>query len=73
MLLDEHTSTQEKKLYEALLALEEGADLAEYMATRIRFEQREQFMEEAAQLRRHAQGIRDMIESRGMPPVGPNQ
>ena len=33
-LLDEETVTQERKMYEAIVALEEGADLAEYAALR---------------------------------------
>ena len=31
-LIDEHTSTQKRKLYEAIVAVQEGADLAERMA-----------------------------------------
>jgi two-component system chemotaxis response regulator CheB len=71
VLLAEHTSTQEKKLYEAQLALQEGADLAEYMAARVASDQRERYMEEAAQLRQYAAGIRDMIENRTMPAIEP--
>src|SRR5262249_40609895 len=32
-LLEEHTSTQERRLYEAIVALEEGADLADRVAS----------------------------------------
>lgn len=73
VLLDEHTSTQERKLYEALLALEEGAQLAEYMGARAASDQSEQFIKEAAQLRQYASGIRGMIEGRITPPVDPKR
>lgn len=66
VLLDEHTSKQEKKLYEALLALEEGVQLAEYMAARVGSDQREQLMTEASQLRQYAGGIRGLIEGRSL-------
>jgi two-component system, chemotaxis family, protein-glutamate methylesterase/glutaminase len=65
-LLEEHTSTQECKLYEAIVALEEGASLAEFMAGRSQGEQREEFVKEAEQLRQHVAEIRMMIEKRIM-------
>jgi len=69
VLLDEHTSTQERKLYEAILALEEGATLAEYMGQNFEEEHRARFIREAEQLRRHAAGIRKMIDERIVPPI----
>lgn len=64
-LIDEATSTQERKLYEAIVALEEGADLAEYAA-------KERLgngnlVREAEQLRQHAASIRKLIEERTTP------
>jgi two-component system chemotaxis response regulator CheB len=72
VLLAEQTSTQERKLYEAIVALEEGADLAEFMASKSRGEQRGQFLKEATQLRRHSAAIRAMIEKRVMPSPDPS-
>ncbi len=69
-LLDEHTSTQERKLYEAILALEEGAELAEYTAARMNGNHKEDLKGEAAQLRRHAGEIRKLVEERLTPSVG---
>ena len=66
-LFDEHTSTQERKLYEAIVALEEGADLADYMAARAGADEVEALTKEAAQLRRHAGAIRMLIEERLSP------
>lgn len=65
-LLDEHTSTQERKLYEAVLALEEGADLALFTATRTDETQGRQLKQEAEQLRRHAREIKKLLEEREM-------
>jgi two-component system chemotaxis response regulator CheB len=66
-LFDEHTSTQERKLYEAAVALEEGADLAERMAFASNPEEMDDFKAEAKQLRGAAGVIRKLIEERGMP------
>jgi two-component system chemotaxis response regulator CheB len=71
ILLAEHTSVQERKLYEAIVALEEGADLAEHLATTSQPVQRDQLLIEAAQLRQHAAGIRKMIEERVVAPADP--
>jgi two-component system, chemotaxis family, protein-glutamate methylesterase/glutaminase len=68
-LLNEHTSTQERKLYEAVVALEEGADLAEYTAVRSDADEQKQLMKEAQQLRRHAAAIRKLVEERLTPLV----
>ncbi|MBV9081442.1 MAG: chemotaxis protein CheB, partial [Acidobacteriaceae bacterium] len=68
-LLDEHTSAQERKLYEAILALEEGADLAMYTATRVDQAQQESLKREAEQLRRHAGAIKKLLEEREMTTV----
>jgi two-component system, chemotaxis family, protein-glutamate methylesterase/glutaminase len=51
-LLEEHLSTQERKLYEAVVALEEGADLREYSSRQLVGVQSEELKEEAAQVRR---------------------
>ena len=66
-LVDEHTSTQERKLYEAILALEEGADLALFTASRTDEPQQKSLRREAEQLRRHASAIKKLLEEREMP------
>ena len=66
-LFDEHTSTQERKLYEAVVALEEGADLAERMAQDKAGVEHDELNNEAEQLRRGAGVIRRLIEERVMP------
>jgi two-component system, chemotaxis family, protein-glutamate methylesterase/glutaminase len=69
-LFDEHTSTQERKLYEAIVALEEGADLAERMAIESDDEEQDELKKEAEQLRGTAGVIRALIEERAMPSAG---
>ena len=67
-LFEEHTSTQERKLYEAIVALEEGADLAQRVAVSgYGAEEEEELRKEAEQLRRNAGIIRKLIEERAMP------
>jgi two-component system chemotaxis response regulator CheB len=66
-LVDEHTSTQERKLYEAIVALEEGADLALYTANRVEGQQQSSLRREAEQLRHYAGAIRKILEERDMP------
>src|SRR3712207_3627758 len=66
-LFDEHTSTQERKLYEAIVALEEGADLAERMAVEKVGAESHELRKEAEQLRHGAGVIRRLIEERVMP------
>lgn len=68
-LFNEHTSVQERKLYEAMLALEEGADLAERMAVENDGVEQEGLRKEAEQLRRDAGIIRRLVEEREMPPA----
>ena len=68
-LLEEETSTQERKLYEAIVSLEEGADLAEYAAARDDQGDPKRLTHEARQLREHAAGIRKLIEERVSPSV----
>jgi two-component system chemotaxis response regulator CheB len=68
-LFDEHTSAQERKLYEAILALEEGADLALFTAARVEESQQKSLLREAEQLRRHAGAIKKLLEERVMPGI----
>jgi two-component system chemotaxis response regulator CheB len=68
-LISEHTATQERKLYAAILALEEGAELAEYAMDKAGDARRAALRTEAAQLRSHAAGIRKLMEERLTPPV----
>ena len=63
-LLDEHTAAQERKLYEAIVALEEGADLSEYLAVRVSQSQRDQLLGEAELLRQHAGTLRKLVDER---------
>jgi two-component system chemotaxis response regulator CheB len=63
-LITEETNTQERKLYEAVVALEEGADLAEYAAARMEGADLDSFRREAEQLRQYAAAIRKMLEDR---------
>jgi two-component system chemotaxis response regulator CheB len=66
-LIDEHTSAQERKLYEAIVALEEGAALAEHAIEHIEEERREGLRREAEQLRQHAAAVRQLLDSRNAP------
>jgi hypothetical protein len=56
-------------MYEAMLALEEGAGLAEYAMNEAKPESRQALQKEAAQLRQHADAIRRMIEERSVSPL----
>jgi two-component system chemotaxis response regulator CheB len=68
-LFDEHTSLQERKLYEAVVALQEGADLAERMALEKLGAEQDELRKEAEQLRRGADVIRGLVEGRETPPA----
>jgi two-component system, chemotaxis family, protein-glutamate methylesterase/glutaminase len=68
-LIEEATATQERKLYEAIVSLEEGADMAELQSSRAPEDERPRFVSEAKQLRRHALEIRKLIEERQTPAV----
>lgn len=68
-LLDEHTSTQERKLYECIVALDEGADLAEYTSRHVKPDERGALLQEAEQLRDFAAQIRKMVEERTIPSI----
>src|SRR5665213_1781854 len=57
-LIDEHSDTEERKLYGAIVALEEGASLAEYAAGNGDGNERTRRPQEAMQLRKHAAAIR---------------
>ena len=66
-LFEEHTSTQERKLYEAMVALEEGADLADRVAATEESPNQAELRNEAEQLRHQAQVIRKLVEGRTTP------
>jgi two-component system chemotaxis response regulator CheB len=68
-LFEEDTSTQERKMYEAIVALQEGADLAERMAGMASSADQEQLPREAEQLRSSAEVIRKLIEGRPTAPA----
>jgi len=63
-LVEDSTSTQERKMYEAIVSLEEGADMAEYAASQLGKAEHQELVNEAKQLRRHAATIRQLIEER---------
>jgi hypothetical protein len=66
-LFDEHTSMQERKLYEAIVALQEGAELAEYVAASTGGAEQDELKREAEQLRRQADIMRKLVEERMTP------
>jgi two-component system, chemotaxis family, protein-glutamate methylesterase/glutaminase len=69
-LIEEETSTQERKLYEAIVSLDEGADLAEYTASlKSQESRRESLRNEAKQLREHAAAIRKILQERTATPL----
>jgi two-component system chemotaxis response regulator CheB len=63
MLLDEHMKTQERKFYEAVVALQEGAELSEFLAARVDRPDREQLIHQAEKLRQQAEDLRVMVEA----------
>lgn len=67
MLLDGNASARERKLYEAIVALEEGADIAEFAAARVEPEKREELIQKAEKLRRHAGSVREILHE--VPPI----
>lgn len=66
-LIEESTSTQERKMYEAMVSLEEGADMADLASREAEGADQAQLNSEAEQLRRHARAIRQLIEERRTP------
>lgn len=69
-MLEDHAAVQERKLYEAILALQEGADIAEFMAARNEGPFREQLLREAEQIRAQSEVIKGMVENVSMGSVG---
>jgi two-component system, chemotaxis family, protein-glutamate methylesterase/glutaminase len=63
-MLAEHYSTQEKALYSAIVALEEGASLANRLADRLVPELRDRFIEEARDRRAEADALRKLLAER---------
>lgn len=63
MLLDEHMKTQERKFYETVVALQEGAELSEFLAARVDRPDREELMQQAEKLRQQAEDLRAMVEA----------
>lgn len=62
MLLDGSSSNRERKLYEAVVALEEGADIAEFAAERAEPDKREDLIQKAQQLRQQAGSVRGLLQ-----------
>ena len=69
-ILEDHTGMQERKLYEAILALQEGGDISEFMAARVEGKSREKLMQEAEQIRAQAETIRKLLADRKVAQVG---
>lgn len=67
MLVDGNSSVRERKLYEAILALEEGADIAELAAARLETSKRQELMQKAEELRRQAGSVREILKE--APPI----
>lgn len=67
MLLDGNASVRERKLYEAIVALEEGADIAEYTSAQVEESKREELMQKAQELRRQAESVREILQR--IPPI----
>lgn len=63
----EESSVQERKLYEPTVALEEGADFAEFAPERVEADEAKRLRGEAAQLCRHSAAVRGMIEKGDSP------
>jgi len=68
-LIEESTATQERKMYEAVVSLEEGARMAEFASKNVAGDEKKQLLSEAKQLRTHAMSIRQLVEERQTPPV----
>ena len=61
-MLAEHTAAQEKALWAAVVALEEGAVLASQLAKRLEPHLRDQLLQESRQKQHHAATIRRLIQ-----------
>lgn len=63
-LVEESANTRERKMYEAIVSLEEGADLADYAAIAATPEEQEKFRAEGQALRKYASAVRKIVEER---------
>ncbi|MBV8906787.1 MAG: chemotaxis protein CheB [Acidobacteriia bacterium] len=63
-MLAEHFSTQEKALYSAVVAMEEGASLAKRLVDKFDPQFREQLLEEARSREKEAETLKELLESR---------
>lgn len=61
-LIAESASTRERKMYEAIVSLEEGSELSELVAKTGEADERPRFLAEAEELRRCALAIRRLVE-----------
>jgi hypothetical protein len=69
-LIEEQANTEGRKLYEAIVALREGADLAEYAARRTEdASEQTRLLAEADLLRKHADAVSKIIEDRSISPA----
>ncbi len=62
MLLDGNASARERKLYETIVALEEGADIADFAAAQAEPEKRDELILKAEQLREQAGSVREILQ-----------
>ena len=63
-MLAEHFSTQEKALYSAVVALEEGSSLAKRLVDKLDPQFREPLLEEAGNREREAETLKKLLENR---------
>lgn len=68
-LVEEQTANQERRLYEAIVALQEGADLLRYSADKLHLKKKKEMLKEADQLRKQADTIRRLLEEHVTTPL----
>lgn len=61
-LQSENGNSRERKMYQAMIALEEGADLADYAARRAKQTAKTRLRRESKQLRSQVRALRDLLE-----------
>jgi hypothetical protein len=63
-MLEGHFAAQEKALWQAIVALEEGASLSNRLADELQPDIRERLLEEARESQEHASTLRRLLERR---------
>src|SRR5215469_13583136 len=62
MPINGQAATRERKLYEAMVALEESVDIVEFAASRAIESKRGELVQQAADLRRHAESVKSILD-----------